>query len=85
MDWITIGKFAVQVVAGSAVNQVLKQAIIATTPPDISKFQRLTLGLGGFILSGWISHEASEYVVSELDMFLKPKVNDEEKNDRSKS
>lgn len=80
MDWITIGKFAVKLVAASSVNQVIKQAITATMPSDVTKLQRLSLGIGGFVLSSWISNEAADYMVAEIDSFLNLK---EEKNEQN--
>lgn len=77
MDWITVGKFAAKFVATSSVNQVVKQAIRATMPTDVTKVQRVMLGLGGFIISSWIVSEASDHAVNELDSFLNKKETDE--------
>lgn len=70
MDWIFVGKTAVKLVAASSVNSVLKEATKTLIPIEATVFKKVTMKVGLFVLASWITNEAANHAVQELDAFL---------------
>jgi len=59
----TVTDVAVSMGAGAIVGNTIKQ----TTPADAKKYQKVAIGIGGFVLSSAVGSWASNYAQEQID------------------
>lgn len=59
----TVSDIVVSVGAGAVVGNAIK----ATTPLDLTLVKKISLGVGGFVLSSMAGSYASKYVTDQID------------------
>ena len=60
-------KSLVSFAAGMGAGAVVGNAIKATTPADLSKIQKILVGVGTFAIGGAVAEAASNSVVRQMD------------------
>lgn len=67
MNILPIAKAASNIIVSMGAGAVVTNAIKSTTPADIKTFQKVTIGVGGLVLSSMVGEMASNYTSSKLD------------------
>ena len=83
MNALPIVKLVAEGIASIGVGHVVSNAIKATTPEDLTRYQRVAVGVGSVVIGGIASKAASNYasgtITEIVDFFKKP--NDESPKD----
>lgn len=67
MNILPIAKAASNIVVSMGTGAVVTNAIKSTTPADIKTFQKVTIGVGGLVLSSMVGELASKYTETKID------------------
>lgn len=70
MNWLSLGKGAIALVASAGAGTVITNVVKATMPANISTVNKVLTLVGGFVISGMVGAVASNYVTNELDMLF---------------
>ena len=73
MNWLAIGKGALGVVTSLGVNNIVGNIVKATTPAGLNTFNKITIAVGSFVLSGMIADKVVKYLNEEIDNLLTKK------------
>jgi hypothetical protein len=55
------------IVVSAGVASVVGNAIKASTPDDLKRFKKISITVGGFVLSGMVSGMATKYTNEQID------------------
>jgi hypothetical protein len=72
MNWLLIGKGVIGAVTSIGVGNIIGNIVKATTPTNLNTFNKVTIGVGSFVLSGMVADQAVKYVNSEIDRIVAP-------------
>ena len=67
MNKITIVKSVTGLIASAGAGAVVSNAIKATTPGDINKFNKVMIGVGSFAITGLVGAAAAKHVEGMID------------------
>lgn len=67
MNVLPLVKIVAEGVASVGVGHVVSNAIKATTPADITRYQQVMIGIGSVVISGIATKAASNYVTDAID------------------
>lgn len=67
MNTLTITKAVVDAVVSAGAGAVVGNAIKQTTPIDVKIAQKISIAVGGFVLSGLVGSQASKYASEQID------------------
>jgi len=67
MNALKIARYAVKVISVIAVQQVVDNVIVATTPEILSATNKIMTRIGGAVISAYIGDAISQYVTREWD------------------
>lgn len=81
MTWLSIGKSTISLVTSIGISNIIGNIVKSTTPTGLNTFNKLSINIGVFVLSGMISDQASKYISHEIDDLISNvnKVTKEEK------
>ena len=66
-DALSLVKNVTTLVVSAGVGAVVGNAIKASTPEDLKILQKISIGVGGFVLSGMVGSFASKYADEQID------------------
>lgn len=78
---MNIGKIvkpAVTFVASMGVGAVIGNVIKTTTPLDLNRLQKISVGVGGFVLCNVLGDLAANHLIASAEEITKPAVESEE-------
>lgn len=67
MNAIPIAKMAAEIVVSFGAGAVVSNAIKMSTPANARRFQKVAIGVGGFVLSGMVGDYAVKYATENID------------------
>lgn len=67
MNALGIAKTAATFIASTGVGAIVGNAIKASTPGDVNKFQKFTITAGSIVLSSMIAGQASKYTGEQIE------------------
>lgn len=67
MNKITIVKSVTGLIASAGAGAVVSNAIKATTPADVTKFNKVMIGVGSFAITGLVGAAAAKHVEGMID------------------
>lgn len=67
MNILPIAKAASNIIVSMGTGAVVGNAVKSTTPADIKTFQKVTITVGGMVLSSMVSELASKYTETKID------------------
>lgn len=70
MNPMTIVKGVVDLAVSAGAGAVVGNAIKMSTPADAKKIQKISIAVGGFVLSGLVGAQASKYATEQIDTTL---------------
>jgi len=70
MNWKEVGKMVVGLVVGGSVNSVVKNAIKATTPRDLTKMGMISTEIGSWVITSMIAEAATDHVIGQIESFV---------------
>lgn len=70
MNPATIAKAAVDIIVSTGVGAVVGNAIKMSTPLDATITKKISIGVGGFVLSGMVGSHAAKYTGEQIDTTL---------------
>ena len=71
MDPLTIAKLATGFVVSAGTGTIVKNIIKSTTPDNLKIAKRVTVVIGGFVLSGMVGEMATKYTDKNIDGIVK--------------
>lgn len=73
MNWLSITKSALGLVTSIGVGNIVGNAVKATTPPNLNTFNKITIQVGTFVLSGMVADQANKYLNEQIDSLIQTK------------
>jgi hypothetical protein len=70
MNFFGAAKLLTDLVVSAGVGSVVGNAIKASIPLEAKIIQRISIGIGGFVLSGMVGDFASKYAREKLEEFV---------------
>lgn len=67
MNILPIIKAGSDLIVSMGSGAIITNAVKATTPADLKPFQKVTIGVGAFVLSSMVGGAASQYSSSKID------------------
>lgn len=67
MNPMTIVKSVVDLAVSAGAGAVVGNAIKQSTPANAKLVQKISIGVGGFVLSGLVGAQASKYATEQID------------------
>lgn len=67
MSILGLTKAVTDLVVSAGAGAVVGNAIKATTPPDAKVLTKVSIGIGGFVLSGAVGQWAAKYTSDQID------------------
>ena len=67
MNPLNLIKSVVEIVVSVGVGSIVGNAIKQTTPANAHIVKRISVGIGGFVLSSMVSHHATNYTSKTID------------------
>jgi chaperone required for assembly of F1-ATPase len=67
MNWLSIGKGALGFVASIGVGNIVSNIVKSTTPANLNTFNKVTIGVGSFVLSSLVAKQVVDHMNSEID------------------
>lgn len=67
MNWLTLGKSALGLVTSIGVGNIIGNIVKATTPAGLNTFNKISVGLATFVVTGVVADKAVEYLNKEID------------------
>lgn len=61
-----LAEFAVSAGTGAVVGNIVR----ATTPEDLTRLQKITLGIGAYALGGVLGDLSAKYITSQIDDYV---------------
>lgn len=66
-DALSLVKNVTCLIVSAGVGAVVGNAIKASTPEELKILQKISIGVGGFVLSGMVGNFASKYTDEQID------------------
>lgn len=73
MNWLSITKAALGLVASIGVGNIVGNAVKATTPANLNTINKITIQVGTFVLSGMVADQATKYLNEQIDSLIQKK------------
>lgn len=67
MNWLGIGKALLGGVVSIGIGNIVGNIVKSTTPANLNTFNKVSIQIGAFVLSGAVSARAIEYMNNEID------------------
>lgn len=67
MNILPIIKAGSDLIVSMGTGAIVTNAVKATTPADLKTFQKVTIGVGAFVLSSMVGGAATQYSNSKID------------------
>ncbi len=71
-NWKVVTLTGIRFLTSAGVGEVVKNAIVATTPKSASIMSKVLVGVGGFAISAMIGDMVSDYVIKQIEDVIKP-------------
>ncbi len=80
MNWLNIGKTTLGFVTSIGVGNIIGNVVKATTPMGLNTFNKISINIGTFVLSGIVADQATRYLNKEIDSLLSEVKKEEKTN-----
>lgn len=70
MSWLNVGKTLFGGIVSIGVGNIVGNIVKATTPANLNTFNKLSIQVGTFVLSGMVAAQAVTYVNNEVDSIV---------------
>lgn len=67
MNILPIVKAGSDLIVSMGTGAIVTNAVKATTPADLKTFQKVTIGVGAFVLSSMVGGAATQYANTKID------------------
>lgn len=67
MNWLGVTKSLLGMITSIGVGNIVGNVVKATTPANLNTFNKITIQVGTFVISGLVATHAVNYVNSEID------------------